>query len=76
YELFHEERAGIIADFLTTLDGGSVSAEGFAEQFGMNRAEAVIFLSWINVGIKFKEASMDGQAPPEGLENIIGNNSK
>eukprot|EP01134_Creolimax_fragrantissima_P008454 CFRG8454T1 len=59
YELFHEDRAGIIADFLTTLDGTAVSPEEFGNNFGMNRAEAIIFLSWINVGLTFKTEHLD-----------------
>lgn len=52
YGLRKDEKAGAIADFLTQPTEGGVSAEDFATKFEMNPADAVIFLSWINVGIR------------------------
>ena len=36
-----------------------VSAPEFASKFGMSVEEAVVFLEWIKVGIKFKEETLD-----------------
>ena len=36
-----------------------VSAPEFARKFGMSVEEAVVFLEWIKVGIKFKEETLD-----------------
>jgi MYND finger len=50
--------------------GGGVSAREFADKFGIdNVQEAVVFLEWINVGVRFKEQTMDaakraGFGPP------------
>lgn len=52
YKLRSEEKAGDIADFLTGAEDG-VSAEDFAKKFDMEAADAIIFLSWINVGIRY-----------------------
>ena len=53
YKLRSEEKAGAIADFLTSpKDDGSFSAEEFAKEFGIDPVDAVIFLAWINVGIR------------------------
>jgi hypothetical protein len=61
YELKNDEKASEIAEFLTSIDGehdeARVSAVDFANKFGMTESEARIFLSWISVGIKFKEES-------------------
>ena len=40
--------------------GGGVSAPEFAKMFGMTTTEAVVFLEWIKVGVKFKEEVLDG----------------
>lgn len=39
--------------------GEGVSAPAFANMFGMSTAEAVVFLEWIKVGVKFKEETLD-----------------
>lgn len=52
YKLRSEAKAGDIADFLTGAEDG-VSAEDFAKKFEMEAADAIIFLSWINVGIRY-----------------------
>jgi len=36
-----------------------VSAPDFAKMFGMRTEEAVVFLEWIKVGVKFKEETLD-----------------
>lgn len=36
-----------------------VSAPAFAKMFGMSTTEAVVFLEWIKVGVKFKEETLD-----------------
>lgn len=38
---------------------GGVSAPSFAKMFGMSTEEAVVFLEWIKVGVKFKEETLD-----------------
>ena len=35
-----------------------VSAPEFARKFGMSTEEAVVFLEWIKVGVKFKEETL------------------
>lgn len=57
YGLDTEQRSTEISEVLTS--GQSVSAPEFAEKFGMKVEEAVVFLEWIQVGVKFKEQSID-----------------
>ncbi|MBD3164792.1 hypothetical protein GF323_06350 [Candidatus Woesearchaeota archaeon] len=59
YNLKEKEKAAEIADFLTKSHGKKISAKEFAKLFGMSEQEAVIFLSWIQKGIKFKEENMN-----------------
>lgn len=66
YGLDTEETSSAIAEFLTTQqrdggggDDGAVSAPVFAEKFGLKVEEAVVFLEWIKVGVKFKETAID-----------------
>ena len=60
YALNTEEKSEEIAEFLTSKDAeNEVSAPGFAEKFGMAVEEAIVFLEWIKVGVKFKEESID-----------------
>ena len=63
-----EEKSTEIANYLTNIstssnsggdDDGKVSAPDFANKFGTTIDEAVIFLEWIKVGVKFKEQSID-----------------
>ncbi|KAL3821924.1 hypothetical protein ACHAXA_008964 [Cyclostephanos tholiformis] len=42
--------------------GRGVSASDFANMFGMTTKEAVVFLEWIKVGVKFKEEVLDNVA--------------
>lgn len=53
-----EEKSSEIAELLT---GGenSVSAAEFAEKFSMDVQDAVVFLEWVKIGVKFKEQSID-----------------
>lgn len=58
YGLDQDEKAGEMADFLTSTDmddEGKISAQAFADKFNMEPQEAVVFLEWIKVGVKFKE---------------------
>ena len=68
YKLDTEEKSTEIANYLTNIstssnsggdDDGKVSAPDFANKFGTTIDEAVIFLEWIKVGVKFKEQSID-----------------
>jgi len=61
YGLDSEEKSSAIADFLTGSSGDSkaVSPADFAEKFGMPVEEAVVFLEWIKVGVKFKQESAE-----------------
>lgn len=55
YCLAEESKAEEIANFLTKNNQKEVSAKEFANLFAMTEKESVIFLSWIQTGIKFKE---------------------
>lgn len=60
YGLDTETKSTEIAEFLTSKDSeNKVSAPSFAEKFGCSPEEAVVFLEWIKVGVKFKEESID-----------------
>uniref|UniRef100_A0A7R9WCE3 MYND-type domain-containing protein n=1 Tax=Pseudictyota dubia TaxID=2749911 RepID=A0A7R9WCE3_9STRA len=62
YKLDTEEKSGEIADFLTNTGGENdkkVTAPVFAKKFGTTMEEAVVFLEWIKVGVKFKEEALD-----------------
>jgi hypothetical protein len=52
-----EEKSDEIATYLTT--NSSVSAQEFATLYGLKVEEAVVFLEWIQVGVKFKEDTID-----------------
>ena len=69
YGLDRPDKAEEIAALLTkTASGeGGVSAPEFAEKFGMRTEEAVVFLEWIQVGVRFKETSLD-QAKKAGFK--------
>jgi len=58
YGLDSEQKSEAISTFLTQ-DPKGVNAPQFAEKFGMLVEEAIVFLEWINVGVKFKEESID-----------------
>mmetsp|Transcript_23536 Transcript_23536/g.22568 ORF Transcript_23536/g.22568 Transcript_23536/m.22568 type:complete len:138 (-) Transcript_23536:243-656(-) len=57
YGLDQNSKADKVAEFLTS--SSSVTPPAFAEKFGTSMEEAVVFLEWIKVGIKFKEESID-----------------
>ena len=59
YDLFSEQKAGEIADYLTKHRKGKVSTKEFSELFLMSEEEAYIFLSFIDKGLKFKEKHLD-----------------
>ena len=59
YQLDSAENSEAIATFLTSNDSEKVSAAEFAQKFGVKNEEAVVFLEWIKVGVKFKETSID-----------------
>lgn len=55
-----DKKADEISDLLTMRGNeGGVSANDFAERFGTTPEEAVVFLEWIKVGVKFKEETLD-----------------
>lgn len=58
YKLDSPDKAEKISEMLASSDGG-VSAPEFARMFGMSTTEAVVFLEWIKVGIKFKVVEHD-----------------
>jgi hypothetical protein len=60
YKLDSDERAGDIADLLTS--GKPVNPKQFASKYGMEEGEALAFLEWIKVGVTFKEETIDTNA--------------
>jgi len=56
YNLKTDEKSTEIAELLTSSE---ISAPAFAERFGMDVEEAVVFLEWVKVGVKFKEEAVD-----------------
>ena len=55
-----DKKADEISDLLTMRGNeGGVSPNDFAARFGTTPEEAVVFLEWIKVGIKFKEETLD-----------------
>ncbi|PLW79741.1 hypothetical protein C0585_06160 [Candidatus Woesearchaeota archaeon] len=59
YDLQKEDKAEEIAVFLTNGKENEISAREFASKFCMSVDEAVIFLSFIHKGVKFKEENID-----------------
>ena len=55
YDLKNEDRAERLAWFLTNTDNVTVTADMVQKEFGFSVAEAETFLSWIEVGVKFKK---------------------
>jgi len=55
YNLSDEKKAEAIANFLTKSSQKQVSAKEFSELFAMTQKEAVLFLSFVEKGIKFKQ---------------------
>lgn len=62
YGLRSEEKAGEIADFLTKNHGHALSAKEFAKLFNMELDDAVVFLTFVERAIKFKEKHIDPAA--------------
>ena len=58
YHLDEKNKAEEISNFLTKSNQKSVSAKEFAKLFAMTEKEAVIFLSFIERGIKFREKNL------------------
>jgi hypothetical protein len=52
----------------------AVSAPAFATKFGMKLEEAVVFLEWIKVGVRFKEQAID-TAKKSGFGGGVGRGS-
>ena len=48
-----------------------MKAGEFAEKFGMDVQEAVVFLEWIKVGVDFKVQAID-TAKKSGFDDIAG----
>ena len=61
HQLDSAEKSEEIANFLTqgTDSNNQISAPEFATKFGLKVEEAVVFLEWIKVGVKFKESAID-----------------
>ena len=58
YNLNSEETSEAISNYLTTHQ--QVTPQEFARQFNIdNPEEAMVFLEWIQVGVKFKETTID-----------------
>ena len=68
YNLKTEEKSTQIAELLTNGTDG-VNAGEFAGKFGMDVQEAIVFLEWIKVGIKFKQEAVD-TARQSGFNDI------
>lgn len=57
YGLDSDQASTEISEFVT--QGEAVTPLSFSEKFGTTPAEAVVFLEWIKVGVKFKEEAID-----------------
>lgn len=68
YNLKTEQKSTEIAELLTNGTDG-VNAGDFAEKFGMDVQEAVVFLEWIKVGVNFKKTAVD-TATKAGFSDI------
>lgn len=68
YNLKTEKKSTEIAELLTHGTDG-VNAGEFAAKFGMDVQEAIVFLEWIKVGIKFKQETLDN-AKKSGLGDM------
>lgn len=56
-----QDKAEEISEYITSnkASNGGLTASMFADKFGMDVEEAVVFLEWIQVGVKFKEETLD-----------------
>ena len=70
YNLKTEKKSNEIAELLTN-GTDAVKAGEFAEKFGMDVQEAVVFLEWIKVGVDFKVQAID-TAKKSGFDDIAG----
>ncbi len=61
YGLDEEENADKVADILTDKSRGRIAPGEFAGEFGMSTEEAMVFLSFVEKGLTFKELHMDGK---------------
>mmetsp|Transcript_20515 Transcript_20515/g.43364 ORF Transcript_20515/g.43364 Transcript_20515/m.43364 type:complete len:143 (+) Transcript_20515:93-521(+) len=68
YNLKTAKKSNEIAELLTNGTDG-VNAGKFADKFGMEVQEAVVFLEWIKVGIDFKTKAID-TAKQSGFNDI------
>ena len=68
YGLNHESKADAIAEYCTAAE---VSVVEFSNKFGMRPDEAKAFLSFINIGVKFKEEVMDKNRDNQALLNQL-----
>jgi hypothetical protein len=68
YNLKTEQQSTEIAELLTSGEN-TVTPQAFAERFGMDLEEAVVFLEWIKVGVKFREQTTE-MAKKSGLGGI------
>lgn len=59
YGLKTPEKANEVADFLTKHHGKELSPKEFSKLFNMDEKDATVFLSFIAIGIKFKEKHID-----------------
>jgi len=61
YQLDAPDKADAIVEMLTAQTGQEegLTAPFFAEKFGTDVEEAVVFLEWIKLGLKFKEEAID-----------------
>jgi aspartokinase len=73
YKLDSDEKSTEIAEYMTC--GETVSAASFAEKFGTSMEEAVVFLEWIQVGVRFKEETLD-VAKKAGLPGATTDSNK
>jgi hypothetical protein len=63
YGLDKGAKADQLADLLTDQDGHNhIAPEQLASQFDIPRDDAATLLSWIEVGVRFKEQALDSQA--------------
>lgn len=56
YNLSSQEKASEIANFLTK---NEIDLEEFSTLFNMEKKDAIIFLSFIQKGVEFKEQHLD-----------------
>lgn len=62
YGLDSEDKAERLSAFMTfdQHDGGTITPSMLEAEFGLTDADAKTFLSWVQVGVKFKQENLDG----------------